>query len=476
MGKLDSHKAIDRFSFFKKIYSSAYKAIIGSDIDFTEVSVRHAIFLLAVPMVLEMFGESMFAIFDIFYVSKLGADAVAVVGITESLITIIYAIGIGFSMATGAVVARRVGEKKPVDAAKAGFQAILTGIVISLIIAVPGAVFAKDILLMMGLSAEIAAEYYTYTAIIFGSNITIMLIFIINSIFRSAGDATRSMQVLWFANIINIILDPILIFGLGPIPAMGIKGAAIATAIGRGLGVLLQLYLLLGDKSRIKFTKDILVVDFKIIKNLINISVGGIGQYLIATASWIVLVRILSEFGSDIVAGYTIAIRIMMFAMLPSMGITNSAATLVGQNLGAKKPDRAEQSVWITSKINTLVLGLTGVIFLSVPEFWIGLFIDDPNVLRAGAICLQIISVGFFSYGLGMVILSAFNGAGDTKVPTIINLVCFWIIEIPLAYTLAVILDWREYGVFWAIVISETILTSVALITFRKGNWKLKQV
>ncbi len=476
MGKLDSHNAIDRFSFFKKIYSSAYKAIIGSDIDFTEVSVRHAIFLLAIPMVLEMLGESMFAIFDIFYVSKLGADAVAVVGITESLITIIYAIGIGFSMATGAIVARRVGEKKPVEAAKSAFQAILTGIAISTVIAVPGVIYAKEILLMMGMEASIVAENYFYTAIIFGSNITIMLIFIINSIFRSAGDASRSMQVLWFANIINIILDPILIFGLGPIPAMGIKGAAIATAIGRGLGILLQLYLLLGDKSRIKFTKDILVVDFKIIKNLINISVGGIGQYLIATASWIILVRILSEFGSDIVAGYTIAIRLMIFAMLPSMGIANSAATLVGQNLGAGKPNRAEKSVWITSKINTLFLGVIGIIFLITPEFWIGLFIDDPNVLSAGATCLRIVSIGLFVYGLGMVILSSFNGAGDTKTPSILNFVFFWIIEVPLAYTLAIILDWKEYGVFWSVVFAETLLTAAALFIFRKGNWKLKQV
>jgi putative MATE family efflux protein len=284
------------------------------------------------------------------------------------------------------------------------------------------------------------------------------------------------MQVLWFANIINIILDPILIFGLGPIPAMGIKGAAIATAIGRGLGILLQLYLLLSDKSRIKFTKDILVFDFAIIKNLINISIGGIGQYLIATASWIVLVRILSEFGSDIVAGYTIAIRIMLFAMLPSLGISNSAATLVGQNLGAIKPDRAEQSVWITSKINTLVLGSIGIIFLAVPEFWISFFIDDPNVLSAGATCLRIVSIGFFAYGLGMVIMSAFNGAGDTKTPTYLNILCFWMIEIPLAYTLAVFLDWREYGVFWSIVIAETILTLIAVFTFKKGNWKLKQV
>ncbi len=379
-------------------------------------------------------------------------------------------------MATAALVSRRIGEKKPIEAANAAFQGILAGLLVSLLIAVPGAIYATDLLLLMGMSAEVSASFSSYTSIMLGGNMVIMLLFIINAVFRSAGDAAISMRVLIVANSINIVLDPMLIFGWGPIPELGIAGAAIATNIGRGIAVIYQLYILFRGNGRIKLFLNKIRIDFAVMAKLIRISMGGIGQTVIATSSWIVMVRIISVFGSEIVAGYTIAIRIIIFTLLPSWGISNAAATLVGQNLGAKKPDRAERSVWLTGRINLGLMGFIGIVLAVFPEFFMRIFIDDPAVINPGAQALRIISIGFLAYGMGMVLIHAFNGAGDTRTPTWINLICFWIIEIPLAYLLAIPLGVGEKGVFLSIVIAETLLTIMAFIMFRRGKWKENKV
>jgi len=427
-------------------------------------------------MVLEMSMESVFAIVDIYFVSKLGAETVAVVGITESIMTIIYALGGGIGTAATAIVSRRIGEKEPEQAARAAGQAIITGTAISLALAIPSIIFYHRILTMMGLDKTVADQFGSYAMIIMSSNIVIMLLFINNAIFRSSGDAAISMKVLLFANILNIILDPILIFGFGPIPAMGITGAAIATSIGRGLGVVYQFYILFRGKHRIHLHIKYLKPDWGIIVNLIRLSAGAAGQSLIATSSWIFLVRIISLFGSQVVAGYTIAIRVMFFMLLPSWGISNASATLVGQNLGAGKPDRAEKAAWITGYINIVFLGLIGLIMALIPASFISLFISDPEVIRYGASCLRILSYGFIAYGLGMVMVQSLNGAGDTITPTWINFFCYWILEIPLAYYLAVGLNLDENGVFISILVAETAMTLSAIYFFRRGKWKTKKV
>jgi putative MATE family efflux protein len=413
---------------------------------------------------------------DIYFVSRLGADAVATVGLTESLMTLVYAIGIGFSMATTAIVARRIGEKNKKGAAIAASQSIIVGVFISLFLAVPGFFLAKDLLRVMGASEAIIGSGFSYTSIMISGNIVIMLLFIINAIFRSAGDAAISMRVLWFANICNIILDPCLIFGLGPFPELGIKGAAIATVIGRGLAVIYQFYILFSGKGRINLSLKSFGIRTDIIKKLLKLSYGGIGQYIIATSSWIGLMRILAVFGSEVLAGYTIAIRIVIFSLLPSWGLANAAATLVGQNLGANKPERAEKSVWTTSFINMGFLAIFAMIFIAQPEFFIRLFIDDPLVIGYGIQALQVISFGYLFYAFGMVMPQAFNGAGDTTTPTIINLVSFWMIELPVAYLLANILGFEEKGVFYSIVIAESVMACMGIWLFKRGKWKLKKV
>lgn len=454
------------------LWADIKASIAGNDQDFTEGKLGRAILLLSIPMVLEMAMESVFAIVDIFFVSRLGADAVATVGITESLITIVYAIGIGLSMGTTAMVARRIGEKDKIGAAKSAVQAIIVGFLVSLPISLLGIFYAKDLLRMMGAEPVIVETMYSYTTIMIGGNVVIMLLFVINAIFRGAGDAAISMRVLWLANGLNIVLDPILIFGIGFIPAFGVKGAAIATVIGRGIGVLYQLYLLSKNQTRITIIKETLVVQWDIMKRLIRLSLGGIGQFIIATSSWIGLVRILAEFGSITVAGYTIAIRIFIFSILPSWGMSNAAATLVGQNLGAQKPDRAEKSVWTTAIVNMVFLSLVGIIFYIFADSLIALFSNDPEIIRIGAKCLRIISYGYVAYAFGMIIIQAFNGAGDTTTPTIINFICFWLIEIPLAYFLAMELGFKQDGVFYAIVVAESLLGVIGFIIFRQGKWK----
>lgn len=452
------------------------EAVSGTDQDFTEVKLSRAILFLSIPAVLEMIMESVFVIVDIFFVSKLGADAVATVGITESMITIVYAISLGLATATTSMVSRRIGEKNPEKASQTAFQAILTGIIVSILIAVPGAIYSERLLEAMGASSKIAEQLSGYTRIMLGGNVVIMLLFIINAIFRSAGDAAIAMRVLWLGNIINIILDPCFIFGLGPFPELGVSGAAVATTTGRGTAVLYQFWLLFYGKKRIQLSLSNLTVNVKIMTTLIRLSLGSIGQNLIGTTSWIALVRIISVFGSEIVAGYTIAIRIISFVLLPSWGISNAASTLVGQNLGAKKPDRAERAVMATGYVNMILLGVVGLILILFPAYFINFFIKDEAVQEAGVVCLRIVSIGFIAYGFGMVLVNSFNGAGDTTTPLKINIFAFWLIEIPLAWILSLKAGMNERGVFTAIVIAESIMTLTAWLVFRRGKWKLKEV
>jgi putative MATE family efflux protein len=459
-------------SFFRDVA----EAVSGTEQDFTEGKLSRAIILLSIPAMLEMVMESVFVISDIFFVSRLGADSVATVGLTESMMTIIYAISIGLGAATTSMVSRRVGEKHDLEASRSAFQAILTGLFISVTIAIPGALFADKLLSLMGASRNIVTEMSGYARIMLGGNVVIMLLFIINAIFRSAGDAAVAMKVLWIGNIINIILDPCLIFGLGPFPRMGVAGAATATTIGRGTAVLIQFYLLFSGKKRIRLQLNQLSVDFRIMLKLLKLSVGSIGQNLIGTTSWIALVRIISIFGSEVVAGYTIAIRIVGFTILPSWGISNASSTLVGQNLGAKKPERAEKAVWVTGIVNMILLGVIGLILVLFPGFFIRMFISDANVIASGILGLRIISLGFISYGLGMVLVNSFNGAGDTSTPLKINIFAFWMFEIPLAWLLAIKAGMQEEGVFIAIVVAESFMTLTAWLVFRRGKWKLKEV
>ncbi len=472
---LSYYKSINKNSL-KLLWKDILESISGTDKDFTKERLSKSILLLAIPMVLEMIMESVFAIADIFFVSKLGPDAIATVGITESLLTIIYSIGMGLSMATTAVVSRRIGEHQPYRASVAAIQAIIAASIISIIIGIPGILYAKDLLKLMGANNNIINNGSSYPTILLGSNIIIMLLFIINAVFRSSGDAAISMRVLLLANGANIVLDPLLIFGLGPIPALGIKGAAIATTIGRGIAVLYQFKVLFQGNGRIKIFRKAISINLKVMFNLLKISVGGIGQSIIATSSWIGMVRIIAIFGSTALAGYTIAIRIIIFVLLPSWGISNAAATLVGQNLGAKKPDRAEKAVWTTGYVNMLLLGIFSIIFIVEPHFFIRLFISDPDVIATGAQGLRIVSIGFISYAMGMVMVQAFNGAGDTKTPTKINILCFWIIEIPIAYYLAKFYGLNENGVYTAIIIAESCMTLIAMWLFKKGKWKLQEV
>lgn len=452
------------------------ESISGTEQDFTKGSINRAIFLLSVPMVLEMIMESVFAIVDIYFVSRLGAEAIATVGITESLITIVYALGVGLAMATTAMVSRRIGEKDHDGARRAAFQSILTGFFVSLLIAIPGIIFAKDLLRLMGAEEVIINSMSSYTAIMLGGNVVIMLLFIINAIFRSAGDAAISFRVLIIANGLNIVLDPMLIFGIGPFPELGIMGAAIATNIGRGIAVIYQFYLLFRGKKRVQLMLKNVRIHFSTIKKLIQLSIGTISQYLIATSSWILLYRIISEFGSEALAGYTIAIRIIIFSLLPSWGISNAAATLTGQNLGAKQPERAEKSVWIVGRLNMIIMTIISIVLILFPHILVSIFTSDPNVFQSAVNSLRTISFGFILYGLGMVLIQAINGAGDTITPTKINLISFWILEIPLAYYLALQFGFGEQGVYYAIVIAETVMTLIALWYFRKGKWKLKQI
>jgi len=463
-------------SKIKEILQDTIESIKGTDQDFTTGKLGRAIFLLAVPMVLEMAMESVFAVVDIFFVSKLGSDAVATVGITESVMTLLYAISLGLGMGTTALIARRVGEGKMKEASVTAAQSILLGFILSIPIAIAGIYFAPDLLELMGSSKEMIESGFRYPQIVIGFNIVIMLLFIINSIFRGAGDAALSMRILWVSNFINIVLDPCLIFGLGPFPELGIAGAATATVIGRGTGVIFQLYLLFNRKHRIEIIPSDFKLRVKLMLKLIRLSLGGIGQFLISTTSWIGLVRIMSTFGSSVLAGYTIAIRILIFSLLPSWGLSNAASTMVGQNLGAKKPDRAERSVIITAKINFIFLTMVTVIFLIFPAELIRIFTPDPGVIKAGTEALRFISFVLPFYAIGMVMIQALNGSGDTKTPTIINFFCFWLTELPVAYILSMKLGFHSHGVYLAIILADIMIATIGIIVFRRGKWKLKVV
>ncbi|HEY9117158.1 MAG TPA: MATE family efflux transporter [Roseivirga sp.] len=461
---------------YKRYFQYVIAAIRGKEEDFTTGSIRKAIFMLSIPMILEMLMESTFALVDIIFVSRVSVNAVATVGLTESVITLLYALAIGLSMAATAVVARRTGEKDKKGASEAAVQAIILGTIISIVIGAIGIIFPKEILGLMGGEAALIEEGYGYTRVLIGGNITIMLLFLINAVFRGAGDASVAMWTLVLSNGLNIILDPLFIFGFGPIPAYGVEGAAIATTIGRGTAVLAQFMVLFFGWSRIKLTLKDFVWKAKVMMNLIKISLGGIGQFLIGTSSWVFLMRIMSEFGSDVLAGYTISIRVMMFTLMPSWGMSNAAATLVGQNLGAKQPERAETSVWKTSKYNAIFMVIVSVAYLLLAKQIISLFSDVADVIYYGALSLQVIAGGYIFYAYGMVVTQAFNGAGDTKTPTIINFFCFWLFQIPVAYFVALQLDWGPIGVFGAITTSEILIAIVSIILFKKGKWKTTEV
>lgn len=461
---------------FKKFIHYFWIAISGKETEFTSGSIRKAIFMLSIPMILEMLMESIFALVDIAYVSKVSVNAVATIGLTESVITLVYALAIGLSMAATAVVARRIGEKDVQGARIAAVQAISLGVLISVLIGIIGIIYAKDILALMGGEAELIAEGYGYTQWLIGGNITITLLFLINAIFRGAGNASIAMWALVLSNGLNIILDPMFIFGFGPIPEMGVKGAAVATNIGRGTAVLFQLGILFFGWGKIKLLAKDLVLNFKVMLNLIKVSLGGIAQFLIGTSSWIFLMRIMSEFGSEVLAGYTIAIRVMMFTLMPSWGMSNAAATLVGQNLGAKQPERAERSVWKTGKYNAIFMGTVSLGYLIFAKTIISWFNATPEVVKSGALCLQVIALGYIFYAYGMVVTQAFNGAGDTRTPTKINLISFWFFQLPLAYVSALVLGWGAIGVFLAITLAEVLLAVLAMVWFKKGKWKQVQV
>lgn len=458
------------------LWAALKDAIAGSEADYTKIPLKRAIFLLAVPMILELVMESTFAVVDIYFVGKLGPSAVATVGLTETYMFLLYSIAMGLSMAITAVVARRIGEKKKDEAGKAAVQSIFIGILCSIPFSIAGLFFAQDLLRLMGADAWAIEHGYRFTQWMLGGNMVIVLLFVINAVFRGGGDAAIAMRVLWIANGINIILVPILINGWGPIPALGIEGAAIATTIGRGVGVVIQLWTLFNTSKHIRATVSHIKWEGKIILNILKTSLGGVGQNIISMTSWIFLMRILSDVGSEAVAGSTIAIRIMMFTMMPAWGMANAAATLVGQNLGAGQPDRAESSVWKIGVYNMIFLIGVSVIYFFFHNSLMDIFSDDARVIAIGGEWLSILSYSYFVYGWWMVAVQAFNGAGDTKTPTWINFIFFWLIQIPLCYTLAIRFDWAHSGVFWGVFISETSVGLFTLWLFSKGKWKTAQV
>ncbi len=452
------------------------EAIRGTEKNFTSGSLNRAIVLLAIPMILAMVMESLFAVVDIYFVGKVSVNAIATVALTESVVMIVYAFSIGLSMAATALVARRTGEHLPDAAADAAAQTIMLTVVLSVIFSMAGIFYSKEILALMGGEPDLVAEGHRYTQIMLAGNITIMLLFINNSIFRGAGDASIAMYVLWISNLINIVLDPLFIFGIGPFPELGVEGAAVATNIGRGTAVLIQLFVLSGKRSQVKVRWHHFTPNFKLIKHIIKIALGGIGQYMIGTLSWLFLVRLSAIFGPQVLAGYAIAFRIIVFTILPSWGLSNAAATLVGQNLGAGHPDRAEKSVWKCAWYNMLFLTTVGIIFFIFAEELVRIFSSETEVVYYGAMGLRYICAGYVFFAYGMVIGQSFNGAGDTRTPTLINLFCFWFFEIPLAYILAVTLDFGPKGIFTAIALAVVVLAIVSVIIFRRGKWKLVQV
>jgi len=460
----------------KRFFTLFGQAVAGSERDYTVGSIRKAVFLLAIPMIMEMIMESVFAVVDIFFVGKLGNDAVATVGLTESVLSLVYSIAIGLSMAATALVARRVGEKNREAAAHAGMQAILFALILSVIISVAGVSFAGTILHLMGASDKMIAENIRYAQIMYGGNVVIMLLFLINGIFRGAGDASIAMRSLWIANISNIILCPLLIYGLGPVPALGLKGAAIATTTGRSIGVLYQLYRLFIRKGLLTFYLRQLRPEKELLEQIVRIGSTGTVQFLVSSASWIFLARLMAGFGEAAMAGYQVAIRILIFFLLPAWGLSNAAATLTGQNLGAGKPDRAEKSVWTTATYNVIFMLSVSVFFYLFGEPVVNFMNSDVQARHYAIQALRIISTGYVFFGIGMVMMMAFNGAGDTRTPTLVNLVGFWLFQIPLAWVLSQYYIHEPKGIFFAIVLSQIVTAALSLYLFKRGSWKMVKV
>lgn len=445
------------------------------DVDYTTGPIGRALGLLAIPMMLEMSMESVFAVVDIAFVSRLGTDAIAAVGITEALVTVLYAVAVGLGMGVTAMVSRRIGAKQTDAAASVTGQAIWIGAVLSIVIGAAGVMYAEEMLVMMGASDSVVATGTGFTSVLLGGSASILYLFLLNAAFRGAGDAAVALRSLWLANGLNIILDPCLIFGLGPFPEMGVTGAAVATTIGRGTGVLYQLWYLFDGRGRLEFQFRHLRVIPSLISRVLRISVGGVGQFLVATSSWIVIMRIVALYGSSAIAAYTIALRMLEFVWLPAWGLGNAAATLVGQNLGAGQALRAERSAWLAARYNAIFMSVAGVFLIALAPWITELFTNEPEVLSYGTTCLRILGLGFPMYAIGMIITQALNGAGDTVTPTVINLICFWMLQIPLSYWLATTVELGPNGVFLAMVISETLLTVLSVIIFRRGNWKHQQ-
>ncbi len=452
------------------LYRLIKQGISGEEREYTSGSIRRAVILLSVPMILEMCMESVFALVDIFFVGRLGKDAVSAVALTESVLTLVYSLAMGLSMAATAMVARRTGEKNHQEASRAGVQAILVGLGFTVLLSLGGAFFAHDLLRLMGAPPSVLATGVSYTRMIFGGSLVIMLLFLINGVFRGAGNASVAMWSLWVANGFNIMLCPVLIH------FYGLFGAALATTIGRGAGVVYQLYHLIKGKGFLRVAARYFVPDRLVIGSLLRIAWTGTLQFLIGSASWIVMARIIARYGSEVIAGYQVAIRILLFFLLPAWGMSNAAATLVGQNLGAGQPGRAEESVWKTAKYNAIFMLGVSLLLLVAASPMVNFMNRDPGVDKIATMALRIVSLGYVFYGVGMVLTNALNGAGDTRTPTLINLICFWAFQIPLAFILAIVLGWGPNGVFVAIVTSESSITLVSLWVFRKGNWKKTKI
>lgn len=458
------------------LWQSIKEALRGSHQDYTAGSLNRSIILLAIPMVLEMVLESLFAVVDVFWVSRLGSDAIATVGLTESVLTLVFAVGMGLGMSTTAMVARRIGERDADGAAISAVQAIFLGLVLSLVMGIPCLLLAPRLLELMGATPAIVATGVNYTRIALGGSGVVLMLFLNNAIFRGAGDAAIAMRLLWVSNILNLILDPCLIFGLGPFPKLGVTGAALATFSGRGIGVLYQFYRLARGTERLRILARHMRLQGTVLWRLVRVSVSGILQFLISQASWIGLVRIVSLFGASALAAYTISIRIVIFAILPSWGLSNAAATLVGQNLGAGHVDRARNAVWRTGLWNMVFLGSVGVVFIVFARAIVGLFTNDPAVVPTAVSCLRIFSCGNIAFAYGMVLMQAFNGAGDTVTPTYINFFGFWMVEIPLAWWLAMHTRMHVNGVFISVVVAQSVVVLISLVLFRRGQWANQRI
>lgn len=458
------------------LWADLRAALRGTSADYTRIPLQRAVLLLAVPMMLELVLESTFAVVDIFFVAQLGASAVATVGLTETYLFLLYSIAMGLATAVTAIVARRIGEGRGDEAALSAVQAVGLAVLVSVPFAVVGIVWAQDLLRLMGGDAWVVEHGDRYLQWMLGGNVVILLLFVINAIFRGAGDAATAMRVLWVANGLNIVLDPLLIFGLGPVPAMGVEGAAIATTIGRAAGVLMQLWILLRGSEHLKIGRAALRRHGPTMAQIARTSLGGIAQMIVAMTAWIFLMRILAAVSTEAVAGATIAMRIMMFTLMPAWGMSNAAATLVGQNLGAGEPARAEAAVWRIGWMNMAFTLAVSVVFFVAHDAVIALFTTDPTVIAIGGEWLSILAYSYFVYGWWMVSVQAFNGAGDTMTPTWINLVFFWLIQIPLAWWLAVPLGWAHSGVFWGVFVSETAVGLFTLWLFSRGRWKTAKV